>query len=266
MHNELFTIGSLTIYGYGTCIAIGALLGILIADLRAKKESMDSNLVFDVSLWGLVAGLIGAKLTHILSHFGEFLKDPKSFLTTDGFVVYGGVILGILAGWLICRIKKVPFLKFADLIIPSISIGQGFGRIGCFLAGCCYGKPTDTILGVFFPAGSSAPSGVSLLPTQLFSSAGNFLIFAALLVFYRYQKQYWGRTTGMYLVLYGVGRFIIEFFRGDTRTYFGPLSSNQYVSILFVLLGLILIFVIAKKQQESEIDDSVATADKGVLL
>lgn len=249
MHNELFTIGSVTVYGYGLMIAIGALSGVLMAAWRGKKQGKDWNLVFDISLWGLIAGLIGARLTYVLRHLSDFIANPKELLGTDGYIVYGGVILGILVGALLCKIKKVSFLEMADLIIPSVALGQGFGRIGCYLAGCCYGARTESILGVFFPADSYAPSGVALWPTQLFSSAGDFLLVVILILLSRTRLPK-GSVCSFYLILYGVGRFLIEFLRDDERGYIGVLTNNQVVSIVFVLLGGLLLFFLFRRSKE----------------
>ncbi len=262
MHNELFTIGSVTIYGYGLMIAIGALSGVLMAAWRGKKHGKDWNLVFDISLWGLIAGLIGARLTYVLRHLSDFIAKPKELLGTDGYIVYGGVILGILVGALLCKIKKVSFLEMADLIIPSVALGQGFGRIGCFLAGCCYGARTESILGVFFPADSYAPSGVALWPTQLFSSAGDFLLVVILILLSR-TKLPKGSICSFYLILYGIGRFLIEFLRDDERGYIGALTNNQVVSIGFVLLGGLLLFFLFRRSKEGPSAEEIETTSPG---
>ena len=164
-----------------------------------------------------------------------------SVMGGEGFVVYGGIIVGVLAAILYCRQKKLVFLDYFDLLVPSIAVAQGFGRIGCFLAGCCYGRETDSFLGVVFPEHSMAPSGVKLLPTQLFSSAGDFLIMVILLLYSR-KKRERGRTGALYMILYGIGRFLIEFLRADDRGTVGSLSTSQFISIGIVAVGLILFF------------------------
>jgi len=246
MHPVLFQIGLFTAYSYGFMIALGAILGIFLSEYRAKRRGMDGELIFNACLYGLLAGLLGAKLTYVISHFADLFTDPMSVLGLDGFTVYGGVILGVLVGVWYLKKHNAAAPEILDLVIPQVALAQGFGRIGCFLAGCCYGKPTDSALGVVFPAEAVAPSGVSLWPTQLFSSIGNFLIFGILLLIgYLAAKK--GKAlkpftiTGCYLCLYGVGRFLVEFFRADPRRMLFGLSSNQYVSFLFLALGLYLI-------------------------
>ena len=131
------------------------------------------------------------------------------------------------------------FLDYFDLAAPSIALAQGFGRIGCFLAGCCYGKETTSRFGVVFPQGSLAPSGVKLIPTQLLSSAGDFVITVVLLIFYR-KSRHKGDVGALYMLLYGVGRFVLEFFRADDRGAIGVLSTSQLISIVIVAGALLL--------------------------
>lgn len=250
MHNTLFTIGSVTIYGYGLMIALGAVAAVFMATWRGKKQGKDWNMVFDISLWSLIAGLLGARLTYIFRHFSYYLENPKELLGSDGYIVYGGVILGILVGFLICKIKKVSFLEMVDLLIPSVSLGQGFGRIGCFLAGCCYGKRTDSLFGMFFPADSYAPSGVSIWPTQLFSAIGDFALVIILLVLSR-QKLPKGSICAFYMIFYGIGRFLIEFLRDDERGFIGVLSNSQVVSIGFVILGCLFFFLTRRAEKRN---------------
>lgn len=247
MYNNLFSIGPLTVHGYGAMIAIGALSAILIAAYRTKKNGLDGDLTFDTAVFGLIAGLIGAKLTFVLSNFKDFIKDPLDVLSDEGFVVIGGLIIGMAVGYLKLKKAKVKVSEYLDIIIPEIAFAQSFGRIGCFLAGCCYGAKTDSFIGVEFPIDSLAPYGISLLPTQLFSAAGDMLIFAILLIIGRRMHAN-GTIAGAYLVLYGIGRFIIEFFRGDLRTHVGLITTNQFVCLFFVAAGVALIsYLTAKK-------------------
>ena len=252
MHPILFSIGPVHAYGYGLMIGLGALIAILLSQWRANRRGLDGELVFNAALIGLFAGLAGAKLTFIASNYKLLFTDPKYVLGTDGFTVYGGIVLGILAGALVLRHSKVSIAEYLDLVIPQIALAQGFGRIGCFLAGCCYGKETDSALGVVFPPEAIAPSGVSLLPTQLFSAAGDFLIF--LLLYFLVGKLKPLQVTGGYLCLYGIGRFAIEFLRDDPRRMLFGLTSNQYVSILYLLIGLIcIVSCIVRTKNEPQI-------------
>lgn len=240
MYNEIFTIGKITIYGYGLMIAIGFVAAVLIGMYRAKKKNMNMEAVLDIAIYCLVFGFLGGKLLYLIVEWKRFIQDPWSVLGSSGFVVYGGIIIGVLTGYIYTRIKKISFAQYFDLVMPEIAIAQGFGRIGCFLAGCCYGAQTDSWLGVIFPEGSLAPSGVKLLPTQLFMSGGDFLIAVALILYSRKNKVD-GNVGAGYLILYGIGRFLIEFLRNDSRGAVGALSTSQFISVFIVAIGVGLV-------------------------
>ena len=150
MKNELFSIGPITIYGYGLMIAIGVLAAYFSATYRSKKYALDPDKVFYVTVWAVIGGFGGAKLLYLITQLPAILKDPSLLKDArNGFVVYGGIIGGILAAWLYCKVAKLKFIKYFDLVMPSVALAQGFGRIGCFLAGCCYGK-RRTVHFIFF--------------------------------------------------------------------------------------------------------------------
>ena len=133
MKNELLTIGPFTVYGYGLMIAIGILAGCLTAEYRAGKQKLDSEQIFPMILWCLVGGFFCAKLLFWITEWKSIVQDPGFIMETlsSGFVVFGGIIGGILTGLLYCRIRKLVFFKYADVILPSVALAQGFGRIGC---------------------------------------------------------------------------------------------------------------------------------------
>ena len=137
MKNELFQIGPFTVYGYGLMIAVGVMAAWITAEYRAKKMKMQYEHIFYLVIWCLVGGMLCSKLLFWITEWKELVRNPGFVLDTisDGFVVYGGIIGGVLAGWLYCRIKKLNFLAYFDLVIPSVALAQGFGRIGCLLAG-----------------------------------------------------------------------------------------------------------------------------------
>lgn len=247
MKIDIISIGKITIHGYGLMIAIGILCCIAMAMYRAKKYSLDAEAILDIAIWGVLAGFVGAKLLYVVVEFESFTENPMNLLGSEGFVVYGGIIAGVLAAVVYCRKKNLAFMEYFDLAAPSISLAQGFGRLGCFLAGCCYGRETESFLGVTFPADSMAPSGVKLLPTQLFSSAGDFLIMGVLLLYYKKNTRT-GNVGAMYLLLYGTGRFLIEFLRADDRGGFAGLSTSQIISIVMVVLSAVL-FVWNKRRE-----------------
>jgi phosphatidylglycerol:prolipoprotein diacylglycerol transferase len=242
MINDLVKIGPFTIHGYGLMIAIGILAAYVVADYRAKRMSLDHERLFNLAIWSLAGGMLGAKLLYIITQIKEILSNPKIILNiTDGFIVYGGIIGGILAGYLYCKKANLNFLQYFDLAIPSVALAQGFGRIGCFLAGCCYGMETTSSLGIVFHNSAFAPNGIPLIPTQLISSGLDFLNFFALLFIAKGKKAH-GQVAGFYLIFYSVGRFILEFFRGDLiRGSVGSLSTSQFISIFIFIIGWVLV-------------------------
>ena len=132
-------------------IGIGFLAAYLFSDYRARKKGLDADHVFGLAIWVIVIGLASAKLLYYITTIDEIIKNPRLLLdVANGFVVYGGIIGGILGGYAYCRKYKLRFLKYADLILPAVALAQGFGRIGCFLAGCCYGIETDGAFAVVF--------------------------------------------------------------------------------------------------------------------
>ena len=226
MHNDIFTIGKFTIHGYGLMIAIGVIVAVLVAIYRAKKAGI-----------GLICGFGGGKILYLIVEWKDFIKSPMTYLGGGGFVVYGGIILALIVGAVYFTLKKKDPLIVMDLIMPEVSIAQGFGRIGCFLAGCCYGRITDSVFGVVFPEGSLAPAGVKLIPTQLIMSAGNFLIAGILLIAATKLKKR-GQILSLYLILYAIGRFAVEFLRNDHRGAVGVFSTSQFISLFIVIIGI----------------------------
>lgn len=248
MYNDLFSIGPFTVHGYGLMIAIGVLAALFIAEARAKKRDMNADVLYPLTLVCVVFGFASAKVLFCIVEWRQFIKNPLQLLTGNGFVVYGGIIGGVLAAFLYCRLKKLNFWDYFDIVLPSVAVAQGFGRIGCFLAGCCYGRETDSFLGIAFTHSDYAPNGVKLLPTQLFSAAGMFLI-AGFLFWYAKKERKKGQVGALYLVLYSIGRFIIEFFRDDYRGAVGFLSTSQFISLFILAIG---VWLFRKRSVEKE--------------
>lgn len=218
-------------------IAFGVIVAVLVAIYRAKKAGIDPEVVLDLVLIGLICGFGGGKILYLIVEWKDFIKSPMNYLGGGGFVVYGGIILAMIVGAVYFTLKKKDPLIVMDLIMPEVSIAQGFGRIGCFLAGCCYGRITDSVFGVVFPEGSLAPAGVKLIPTQLIMSAGNFLIAGILLIAATKLKKR-GQILSLYLILYAIGRFAVEFLRNDHRGAVGVFSTSQFISLFIVIIGI----------------------------
>lgn len=252
MHNELFKIGPITVYGYGFMIAIGILAAYLVTVYRAKKQKIDDEPIFSIMICAVLFGFLGAKILYMITVLDEIIQNPKQLLdVSDGFVVYGGIISGIIAVLIYCHIKKIHFLSYMDLVLPSVALAQGFGRIGCFLAGCCYGKETHSAFSVTFHDSLYAPNNVPLFPSQLVSSGLNFLNFIVLSLIARKVKKE-GYVTAFYLIFYSIGRFIIEFFRGDLlRGSVGILSTSQFISIFVLAFGILMLIVCKNKADKS---------------
>lgn len=249
MHNNLFTIGSLTIHGYGLMIALGIIFAYVMAEARGKKMGFDSDQIWSVTIWCVIGGFIGAKILYIITDMKDILADPALLKNVaNGFVIYGGILGGILTMWICCRRKKLNMLKYLDLAMPSVALAQGMGRIGCFLAGCCYGVETDSAFSIVFTESEFAPNGVHLVPTQLISSGLDFLNCLVLLAIAKRSRKD-GMVAACYLLFYSVGRFILEFFRGDIiRGKVGVLSTSQFISIWVALAAVILLVWINRKK------------------
>lgn len=251
MKTELFSIGPFHIHGYGLMIGIGIIVAFMVASKRAEKKGMNGDLVFNAGFFGLIGGIIGAKVMFYLTEIPSILEDPSILWDfANGFVVYGGIIGGSLVAYIYCRMKKIEFLPVIDLVVPSIALAQGFGRIGCFLAGCCYGRQTDAWYGVIFPEGGLAPAGVALIPTQLISSIGDFLL-AFFLIFFARKKRNRGVITGMYFLFYAIGRFLIEFLRNDPRGNVGMLSTSQFIAIFMAVAAILLLVFSARFEEKA---------------
>ena len=256
MKNELFTIGPVTIYGYGLMMALGIVAAYSLLEYRAKKKGMDGDSVLTMAIIAVACGLLGAKVLYLITRMSDLIADPSIFWNClkDGFVVYGSIIGGVLGAMLGCKIKKLHFLTIFDLTVPGLALAQGIGRIGCFLAGCCYGMEVSEscAIAVTFTNSAYAPNNVPLLPAQLISSFLNILHFAVLMFLSTKLKKH-GQVAGCYLVFYSIGRFILEYFRGDLiRGNVGTFTTSQFISIFIVLAGLFMIFVLPKFDKKKE--------------
>lgn len=260
MYNDILTIGPVTIHGYGLMIGIGVLVALLVGDFRAKKKGLNGDLIYGLTLTTVVLGFVCARILFIITEWDNFLKNPMNYITGSGFVVFGGIIGGALTIFFYCKWKKIDFLRYLDLMIPSVALAQGFGRIGCFLAGCCYGKETDSFLGITFTNSHYAPNNVKLFPSQLVMSAGDFLI-AAILLLYARKDRSKGKSAALYLILYSVGRFFVEFTRNDDRGFVGALSTSQFIGIFIFIVGAICFFGLIPARDKKAEQATTAEAD-----
>lgn len=250
MYNDILSIGPVTVHGYGLMIAIGVIVALLVGEKRANKKGLNGDAIYLLTLVCAVTGFLGAKLLYCIVDWKNFIQAPLQHLGSNGFVVYGGIIGGVLGGFLFCVFKKFFFWDYFDIVLPSVAIAQGFGRIGCFLAGCCYGAETDAWYGIAFSHSSFAPNGVKLIPTQLISSVGMFAI-AAILIWYAKRDRKPGRVGALYLILYSIGRFAVEFLRNDHRGAVGNLSTSQFISLIIVVIGIVVMVTRSPRQKST---------------
>ncbi len=251
-----FPIGPITIYTYGVLIAIAFLVGLWIVGRQAKRAGLDGARVTDLAVYALIAGLIGAKLMLLAVDWRTYSAHPRelfSLLQSAG-VFYGGFLLAlVLSIWYIRR-AGLPFWDTLDVLAPGVAIAQAIGRLGCLMAGCCYGTVCDRAWAITFRDPWSriklgTPVDVPLHPTQIYESLAMVVIFLAL-VWTAPRKKFHGQIAATYVAAYGVARFVIEFFRGDTvrGTFLGTrLSTSQGFALIAVLAVAALVPYLRKR-------------------
>lgn len=255
MHPVLFEAGGLTIYSYGVLLAAAYLLGLQFALTRARHRGLNGQRVMDLGIWIIISALIGAKLLLLIVEFRQFRANPGDLLglVRSGGVFYGGLIAAVIVALFYMRRHKMPLWTTTDVFAPGIALGHIVGRLGCLLAGCCFGKPADVAWAITFTdpaamANAGTPLGVPLHPTQLYDAGAEALILIFLLVFERRGRAFPGRTFWSYMLLYGASRFIIEFYRGDNRgVVFDALSTSQFVSLLLVPLSIVMLILLSRR-------------------
>src|SRR6266550_4920546 len=250
----LGALGPVTIYTYGVLLAAAYLGGLQLAMIRAKKRGLDQTRVLDLGIYIIISALIGAKLLLLVTDFRSFADNPRALLdlARSGGVFYGGLILAVIVAlWYIRRIG-LPLWTTCDVFAPGIALGHVVGRFGCFFAGCCYGKPTTvpwaiTFTDPFAAANVGTPLGVPLHPTQLYEAGAELLILGVLLATERKGRPFPGRTFWLYMLLYAISRFIIEFYRGDDRGTVGMFSTSQFISILLAPLAIVMLVYLSRR-------------------
>ncbi len=253
MYNDWLTIGPVTIHGYGVMIAIGILMAAWLAEKLCKKYHLDYEHIDTFVIFVVVFGYACSKMTYCLTVWDQFIANPVSVLGSGGWVVYGGILGGIVGSMIWCHFMHWDFMTYFPILMPCVPLAQGFGRIGCFFAGCCGGIRTNAWYGVRFPANSLAWTTDPIIPTQLISAAGDFLIF--FILYHNLTKGKHPEDTGAwYLILYSIGRFMIEFIRGDAvRGTIGPFSTSQFIAIFTFLIGAYLIYRRQRKAEKEKV-------------
>jgi phosphatidylglycerol---prolipoprotein diacylglyceryl transferase len=255
VYPELLKLGPITLYTYGVLLAAAYLLGLKLAMTRAKSRGLDPNRALDLGIAIIVAALVGAKLLLVLVDFDKFRQNPGEIfsIVRAGGVFYGGLIAAVaVAFWYMWR-HRMPLWTTCDVFAPGIALGHAVGRLGCLMAGCCYGRETHVPWAITFTnpeaaANVGTPLGVPLHPTQLYESAAEALILVLLLWTEKKGRPFEGRTFWSYLVLYGISRFVIEFFRGDERgIVFGTISTSQFISLIIVPVAIAMLLYLSRQ-------------------
>lgn len=240
MRIVLFELFGIQIKGYGLMIAIGIIVAASIFINKGKKRGYDEDSLINLIIFTVIGGILGGKTLFILTELKDIINDPSILLNFGyGFVIYGAIGGGALTMYLYCKKKKWNIIEIFDIVVPGLAIAQGFGRIGCFLAGCCYGAETDLPIGVVFPEGSLAPSGIHIHPTQIYSSIFDFAL-GFLLLYYGRKQRMNGKVMAIYLIVYSIGRFLVEYLRDDHRGSIGLFSTSQFIAIFTLVLGIIM--------------------------
>lgn len=231
---------TIEIYSYGFFIAIGALVAFWVVLRKTKKFGLDVDQLSGLFLWVILAAFVGGKLFYYFEDWSTYAANPAKMLkfTKGGFVFYGSLIFAIPTIILWLKKNKVPIRPFLDVLAFAGPIVHSFGRIGCFMAGCCHGKVCHSAIGVVFdhPKSLALPLGEALYPTQLFDIGVNLFILVVI-VFLEKKKKFEGQLFLAYLMMYGVGRSIVEMYRGDDARGFifgGLLSHSQLIALIII--------------------------------
>jgi len=245
MHPILLKIGSFNIYSYPVLLFLGFALGTILFFSQAKRERINKRKIFFFPLYIMIYAIVGARIFYILNYPYQFLENPQDILKIwkGGVVFYGGFLFALGGGTIYIKRHKLSFWKIANISAPSIALGISIGRIGCFLNGCCYGKPWSKGLVFSFnsPAGRAFP-GQPLIPTQLISSADMFAVFLVLSIF---KKHQWlkDRNFLWFVFFYSLHRFIIDFLRADSLRIFLNLTFSQLVSLIMGISAIALMLL-----------------------
>ena len=247
MYPILFQFGRFRIYSYGFFMVVGFVAATALAVLRVRRSGIQISFenAADLFFYAVLSGFLGSRILYVLLHLDVFRQDPwKIFkLWEGGLVFYGGLIAAAGVAFGVMKWHRLPVWKLADLISPLIALGLFSGRIGCFLAGCCYGK--ETSLGwavVFTNPDSLARLNVPLHPTQLYEAADGLVLFF-LLSWMERRKSFDGQIFWLFVLLYSITRFFVEIFRGDPRGFLftDVLSTSQAVGILLAIFSLFML-------------------------
>ena len=252
MHPILYSFDGVTIYTYGFFVSVGFLVAFALFLFELKKRGISVDTGIDLAFWVLLAAIVGSRLVYVVINLGYFINYPlKIFMLWEGGLVWYGAFLGALGAALIYfRAKRLNGWIWTDTAIPFVALGQAIGRIGCLMAGCCYGRPTDLFWGITFTRSEIAPAGMALHPTQIYDMLLDLGIFL-ILFFRRDRVTFRGEQILSYIFLYGATRTIVEAFRGDPRGLWlwGTVTTSQLIGIFAVAVGIIIYYRIRERNR-----------------
>ena len=254
MFPNLFTIGPFTLHSYGLLVAIGFITGITITTKLGKHEGISSEKIMDMGFIIVLSAILGSRLLYVIINSRYFIQNPLEILYIwEGGLVFSGGLLGVILIMIFyTRKHKLSLFKIGDLWAPAIAIGQAIGRLGCLMAGCCYGKPTDLGFGLTFTNPHSlAPLNIPLHPTQLYSAITGFIIFGILMLLYK-KRTFNGQVFLWFLILHSTARLFVERFRGDERGIFlnSNMTTTQLVAMLILMASVISLMILKRKNDQ----------------
>jgi phosphatidylglycerol:prolipoprotein diacylglycerol transferase len=251
VYPRLFDFHGFGLPTYGLLVSIGVIVGLMVVFKVARQQGLDPEQMWNLGALVILAGILGAKVLLIVDDWGYYSRHPHEIFSLNvlqsGGVFSGGLVAAILVAFWYVRKNRLPFLRICDTFAPGVAIGHAFGRMGCFAAGCCYGRPTSEPWGVTFTNPLAyqwvgTPLGVKLHPTELYEMVVEVINFLVLYWLLR-RKKFEGQVIGLYMILYGVARFFIEFFRGDPgrgEVFGGFMTGTQLIALLMVVAGGVL--------------------------
>ena len=264
MRSILISLGNFQLHSFGLCVALGLLGSYIVISRLGRRENLSPDFAANIVTAMIVSGIIGARLFYVGEHWAYYSAHPAEIpmIWKGGLMFYGGFIVAFGTALVYIKLAKLRLWAVLDILAVALPLAHAFGRIGCFLNGCCYGRvAADSAISIRFPAGSIpwtehvneglisliAPHSLPVLPSQLISAALNFAIFAVLLLIALRGKPRPGLQSGLYMVLYATARFSVEFTRADERFHFGAISISQTISLgIFAIGAAVLICAILR--------------------
>jgi len=282
MRPVLFTIPfvGVRVFGFGAMIVLAFISATWLACWRATREKLDPDVVMDMSFWVVFFGMVGARLFYCIEYWGVEIKSLWDVLQywKGGIVFYGGVIGSTAAFLIYSRLRPFPLRPYMDVLAPSIAVGIFFGRLGCFLNGCCYGDACQFPWAVSFPKLSppwlhhaalgmisrDAAWSLPIHPTQIYSAIDGLVLLLLLSAYYPFRRRH-GEVMALLMVTYPVSRFLIEYLRNDEGAFFAGLTISQNISVALFLTGLLL-WAWLRQQPVEIVRDEGVSSDSGRLM